>query len=167
MNTTSKTTTSRSRTTSQMTHPQNNTHGPNSMTTATCSDTDTPSQTIAAFLDIGMVSGSSQTHTIGNSHQRQQPHPHTDTQLQRQQLPAQRDTLTVAFPDTLTTTLTHRYPSATTFRDLHSQTTTPLLDTDSQSHKQPFSDLHPSIQPSEIDTRANNSCTLSSRHPHR
>lgn len=68
MNTLSKTI-SHSHTTSQtcsctLIHPQNNAHGPNSMTTTTCSDTDTPSQIIAALLDIGMVSWITHRHTL-------------------------------------------------------------------------------------------------------
>lgn len=61
MSISSKTTVSCPHTPSQMpgyvpTHPPNNTHGPNSMIIATCSDTDTPSQT-AALLDIDTVFG--------------------------------------------------------------------------------------------------------------
>lgn len=50
-------------------------------------------------------------------------------------------------------TLGHRLP-----HEQHSQTHT---------HKQLFSDLHPSVQPPEINTLIDNSCMHRSRHPHR
>lgn len=120
---------------------------------------------------------------MGNSHQRQLPHPHMDTQLQRQQLRThfqkqQLHAQTQIHPHIhitfiLTATLTHRYCTATSLRVLYSQTTTTFLDTDHpppwaavhRHTQQPFSDLRPPVQPSDIHTLTDKSCVLRSRHP--